>query len=101
MVGFREPGYMWKLPIPFVWGPVGGLGLTDWRLLGLLPFAGKVEFFFRNVFNWYHSHFLIRPRIAARKAATTGTLITATSENQRDAKLLWGVDSVVLCEVGT
>ena len=23
MIGFREPGYLWKLPIPFVWGPIG------------------------------------------------------------------------------
>src|SRR5690606_33474414 len=27
MVGFREPGYLWQLGIPFVWGPVGGMGL--------------------------------------------------------------------------
>ena len=29
MIGFREPGYLWKLSIeekiPFVWGPIGGL----------------------------------------------------------------------------
>jgi glycosyltransferase involved in cell wall biosynthesis len=26
MVGFREPGYLWKITdIPFVWGPVGGM----------------------------------------------------------------------------
>ena len=26
MIGFREPGYLWKIPdIPFVWGPIGGL----------------------------------------------------------------------------
>lgn len=101
MVGFREPGYLWKLPIPFVWGPVGGLGLTDWRLFGLLPLAGKVEFFFRNIINWGHAHFLRRPRLAARKAAATDTFITATRENQCAAKRLWGVDSTVLCEVGT
>ena len=100
MVGFREPGYMWKLPIPFVWGPIGGLGQTDWRLLGLLPFAGKIEFFFRNIINWCHSKFLLRPRLAARKAAKTGAFITATSENSREAKRLWGVDSTILCEVG-
>ena len=101
MVGFREPGYMWKLPMPFIWGPIGGLGQTDWRLLGLLPFWGKVEFAFRNVINWLHSHCLIRPRLAARKAAATNSFITATGENQREAKRLWGVDSTILCEVGT
>lgn len=101
MVGFREPGYMWKLPLPLVWGPVGGLGLTDWRLLGLLPFKGKIEFFFRNLINIVHAHILLRPRIAARKAASTGAFIMATGENQREAKHLWGVDSIVLCEVGS
>lgn len=26
MIGFREPGYLWKIPnIPFAWGPIGGL----------------------------------------------------------------------------
>ena len=26
MIGFREPGYLWKIPnVPFVWGPIGGL----------------------------------------------------------------------------
>ena len=101
MVGFREPGYMWKLPIPFIWGPVGGLGQTDWRLLGLLPFAGKIEFFFRNLINWCHSHFMLRPRRAAQKASRTGTFITATSENQREAKRLWNAGSTILCEIGT
>src|SRR5687767_7122074 len=24
MTGFREPGYLWKLDAPFVWGPIGG-----------------------------------------------------------------------------
>ncbi len=100
MVGFREPGYMWKLPIPFIWGPFGGLGFTDWRLFGLLSFGGKVEFFFRNVINWCHSHYLRRTKMAARKAAQTSTLIAATSENKRVAKRLWGVDSIVLCEIG-
>jgi glycosyltransferase involved in cell wall biosynthesis len=23
-IHFREPGYLWKLPVPFVWGPTGG-----------------------------------------------------------------------------
>ena len=26
MIGFCEPGYLWKIEdIPFVWGPIGGL----------------------------------------------------------------------------
>ncbi len=100
MVGFREPGYLWKLDVPFIWGPVGGLGYTDIRLFPLLGFVGALEFTARNVINWLHAHLLIRPRLAAKKAARTGLLITATSENQREAKKLWGTDSIVLCEIG-
>lgn len=25
-INFREPGYLWKLSYPFVWGPTGGMG---------------------------------------------------------------------------
>lgn len=100
MVGFREPGFLWKLPIPFVWGPIGGLDLTDWRLLGLLDFGGRVEFFFRNVINAFQRRFLPRPRKAARRAAESRALICATGENARLARRIWGVESTVICEVG-
>ena len=33
MVGYREPGYLWKIDKPFVWGPIGGLEITPWRFL--------------------------------------------------------------------
>lgn len=100
MVTFREPGYLWKLPVPFIWGPVGALGYTDWRLLPLMGFVGALEYAIRNIINWCHAHFMIRPRLAARKAANTGTLIAATSENQREMRKLWGVDSSLMCEIG-
>lgn len=100
MVGFREPGCLWKLPLPFVWGPIGGLDLTDWRLLGLLGFGGKVEFFCRNVINAFQRRFLPRPRKAAHRAAESDALICATGENARLARRIWGVDSTVICEVG-
>ena len=32
-VAFRVPGHLWKLDIPFVWGPIGALENTPWRLL--------------------------------------------------------------------
>lgn len=100
MVTFREPGYLWKLPIPFIWGPVGGLGYTDRRLLGLMGLLGAVEYAVRNTINWLHCHLMLRSRIAAVKAAATGTLIAATSENRREMQKLWGVDAKVLCEIG-
>ena len=39
-VGFRFPGHLWKLGIPFVWGPIGGLENTPWRLLPTMGAQG-------------------------------------------------------------
>src|SRR3954463_9598639 len=35
--GFREPGFLWKIGKPFVWGPMGGLHYFPLKFLGLLP----------------------------------------------------------------
>jgi len=100
MVTFREPGYLWKLPIPFIWGPVGGLGYMDMRLWGLMDFRGSTEYLVRNFINWLHCHLMRRPRLAANKAASTGILMAATSENKREMKKLWDVDAKIMCEIG-
>ena len=63
--------------------------------------VGKLEFFARNLINAFQAYFFYRPRAAAKKAAATGTLITATSENMREALRLWNTPSKVLCEIGT
>lgn len=36
-ISFREPGFLWKLPIPFVWGPTGGMSsipVSYYRFIG-------------------------------------------------------------------
>ena len=98
MVGFREPGYLWKLGIPFVWGPVGGMGFFPWRFFPLIGRYGTLYYVAYNAFNWFHMNFLPRPRKAAR-AAGTG-LITVTPENRDGARKYWDCDSTVLAEVG-
>lgn len=97
MVGFREPGYLWKLGIPFVWGPIGGMGLFPWRFLPCVGLRGALYYIGYNLINLWQIHFAIRPRLAARKAKA---LLTATPEN-RAGVLKWGCRSTVLPEVGT
>jgi len=68
MIGFREPGYLWKLDIPFIWGPVGGFHCIPFQFIR--QFKGK-DFIFqvlKNVINKLQTKFLLRPRKAARKA---------------------------------
>ena len=102
MTGFREPGYLWKLKIPFVWGPVGGMGLFPWKFLSIVNFHGFCYYFSYNLINIIHMNFLTRPKIAANIAAFNGEygLITATKENQLGAMKYWGCKSVILSEVG-
>lgn len=98
MVGFREPGYLWQLGIPFVWGPVGGMGYFPWRFLGATGVYGAVYFAAYNLLNWLDMKCLARPRKAARAAGNA--LISVTPENRAGALKYWHCDSTVLAEVG-
>lgn len=98
MVGFREPGYLWQLGIPFVWGPVGGMGFFPWRFLGATGAYGAVYFAAYNLLNWLDMKFLERPRKAARAAGNA--LLSVTPENRAGALKYWQCDSTVLAEVG-
>ena len=98
MVGFREPGFLWKLNIPFVWGPVGGMGLFPWEFLPTVGLRGALYYMGYNIFNMFHMNCLRRPKLAAQIA--NNGLITATIDNQRSALQYWDCNSVVIPEVG-
>ena len=98
MVGFREPGYLWKLDAPFVWGPVGGLSLFPWRFLPVVGLYGMVFYLGRNIMNLLHMYLLQRPRKAAARAQ--GNIIAATPDTKAAISKLWGKESELICEVG-
>lgn len=98
MVGFREPGYLWQLGIPFVWGPVGGMGLFPWRFMHKIGTYGALYYLGYNLYNLVQMRLLSRPRLAAQ-AAGVG-LLAATSENRKSIQDYWGYPSTVLPEVG-
>lgn len=98
MVGFREPGYLWPLGIPFVWGPIGGMGLFPWRFLPKVGLHGALYYTGYNLYNWAQMRFMRRPRLAATAAGCA--LLAATPENQAAALAYWGTPSTVLTEVG-
>lgn len=80
MIGYREPGYLWRLGLPYIWGPVSGVNNAPWQLLKPMPLTGKLKQAFRSVAN--AMQFYTNRRL---KAALRGTdvLLTATSQNQR------------------
>lgn len=98
MVGFREPGYLWQLDVPFVWGPVGGLGPFPWRFLPQLGAYGAAYYLGYNLYNAVQTRWMARPQQAARRAGVG--LLMATPDNQRAALKHWGCASTVMAEVG-
>lgn len=81
IVGFREPGFLWKLGIPFVWGPVGGLVYAPRALFGELSVKTRVFQTLRNWITWLQFHLSRRVRLAYRMAqADRGLFIAATPD---------------------
>lgn len=58
MVGFREPGYLWKLEkSPIIWGPIGGMEQTPVKFINNFSFGNKVKVIIKNALNeWQRKH---------------------------------------------
>lgn len=96
-VGFREPGQLWKLGIPFVWGPIGGLENTPWGLLPLAGLRGGAYLAGRNAVNWIHKSLNRAPKAAFARA---DAVIAATRGIRDEISKWYGRESSVICEVG-
>lgn len=97
MVGYREPGYLWQIDKPFVWGPIGGFCNSPWKLMGSMGFYGFVYYGMRNLMNSWQMRTKTRVRKAAKKAYQ---LIAATNDDCLAIKKLYGKDAIIIPEVG-
>lgn len=98
MTGFREPGYLWQLGKPFIWGPINGLNITPYRLLPLLGYKGFVFLFARNLINSFQIKF--HPRVKKIAKIKNAILIASTPEVKQKIKKYWHRDSIIISEVG-
>ena len=99
-VGFRFPGRFYRMDIPLVWGPIGGLEETPWRFLSLMGPAGAFYYGGRNVYNLLQKLLLPGPKRAFAKASKTGSVIAATEGIRREIRRWYGRDSRIICEIG-
>lgn len=97
MIGYREPGYLYKLKKPFVWGPIGGFNITPWTLLSSMGIYGCIFFFCRNVINLYQMHHSKRIRTAINNS---DALISATKDDHDKILDIFGKNSIIIPEVG-
>jgi glycosyltransferase involved in cell wall biosynthesis len=97
LCGYREPGYLWKLDAPFVWGPVGGTQNYPWRFLFEAGPIGLVSEGLRNLANALQLRLSPRVRQSARRAAK---VFAANSTNRADFQRVLGVQAERLLETG-
>lgn len=95
--GFREPGYAWKLPVPFVWGPLGGTQNLPSRFLLDIGWRGTLVESTRTVLNRWQLSNRRRVRSAAQKASV---VLAANSTNQRDLSRAHGIRAELQLETG-
>jgi glycosyltransferase involved in cell wall biosynthesis len=98
MIGFREPGYLWKIKeIPFIWGPIGGFVFIKLSFLFSLGFKNFFFYSLKNVVNFLQATF--HPRV--RKAIFHSKLLFAASmESKFSIKKFYKRDSILLNETG-
>ncbi|QOV88818.1 glycosyltransferase family 4 protein [Humisphaera borealis] len=97
ITGFREPGYLWKLPIPFVWGPIGGGANIPFAYFPIMGWMDRIFYTIRNLTNEVQKRTVFRCR---RAAAAARHLWTVGHQSTRMVEQIWGYPSEVLLEMG-
>ena len=101
MIGFREPGYLWKLSqengVPFVWGPVDAKDKFPVAYLDGASLKTKLFMRLKNFLTGIQLRYSGRVRAAAHQASV---IFSASSNSQRSFKKYMGIDSPLLNETG-
>ena len=95
VVGFREPGYLWQLGVPFFWGPVSGATVVP-------PAYGK-DFGPKERLRWTTHRWLNRAQIyrggRAKEAALAAAKIWAVCKEDAQVLRGWGAEAELMAEV--
>jgi glycosyltransferase involved in cell wall biosynthesis len=97
MTGYREPGYLWKLDLPFVWGPVGGTQNVPLRFASVLGPGPFLYHLAKVVINNLQLRFHPRVRQAVRRA---DGFVSSTSDTRRAFLRVHGKESSVIPDSG-
>jgi len=98
MIGFREPGFLWKIDnIPFVWGPVGGYNQVPWAYISKMNISNLMFYSVKNVINLFQIKLLTRPKKAAKSSTI---LFAANDESAGHLKKYINDNLIVLNETG-
>ena len=97
LCGFREPGFVWQLDIPHVWGPIGGTHHFPKSFLSSLDRWNQCREIIRSWINHYQLHRSPRVRAAMQRSVA---VVAATSDAQLALKQGFGISAEIEIETG-
>jgi glycosyltransferase involved in cell wall biosynthesis len=98
MIGFREPGYLWKIENkPFVWGPIGGLKQFPISYLESASLKMKLFNLLKNQLNLFQLKQSKRVDKALKRA---NLLISSIPDSYNALKKHKGYESIIIPETG-
>jgi glycosyltransferase involved in cell wall biosynthesis len=98
MIGFREPGYLWKIPnTPFVWGPVDAKTKFPVSYLSDASIKTKLFIHLKNSITYLQLNYSKRIRLAVDRASE---VVSASSNSQETFCQFYGITSPLINETG-
>ncbi|WP_282117773.1 glycosyltransferase [Maribacter aquivivus] len=98
MIGFREPGYLWKIDnIPFVWGPIGGLKQFPEAYFNDAKLKIKLFLRLKNFISTLQLKYDQRIHKALNRA---DLLISSIPDSHNALKIHKGLESIIIPETG-
>ena len=97
MIGFREPGFLWKLNKPFIWGPINAKEAFPIAYLQGAKQKKKVFIRLKNIINKYQLRYNSRVRKAAQKAHY---IIAASTDSAKAIEKYFHCTSILINESG-
>lgn len=98
MVGFREPGFLWKIKdVPYVWGPLSGCSTTNMKFFSDAGIKTQLKYRFKNIVNNLQLRFSSKVRNAFKNARV---LITPRIDVHHEIKEIYKKDTLIIPETG-
>lgn len=93
-IGYREPGYLRQLGVPYIWGPIGGISSAPMRILkGTYSLEGALEMAIKEGLNVMQYTFSKRIRNALKNS---DLVLVNHQENAQLIKKITGRDDLIL-----
>lgn len=99
MVGFREPGFLWRIKgKKYIWGPIGGMGLTPAQYFRDAPFPEYYLIRWKNVINRFQRKHSLRVRKAVQNSSV---VLCATPDEYHIVTEYYRRPALLINETGT